>query len=109
KPQTRGGGIMRHFSGRAWISESDYELVRLEIEAIDTVSCGLRLLARVHKGSQASFQRRKVNNEVWLPAVARYSASARVALVKVIPRGGVSEVSNYRKFNVDTSTTIAPP
>jgi hypothetical protein len=109
KPRTRGGRIMRNFSGRAWISESDHELVNLEMEAIDTVSFGLGLLARVHKGSQASFQRRKVNDEAWLPAVARYSGSVRVALVKTIRRGGTSEFSNYKKFDVDTSITYAPP
>ena len=109
KPRTREGNIMRNFSGRAWISESDYELVRLEVEAIDTVSFGLGLLARVHKGARAAFQRRKVNGEAWLPAVASYSGSARVALVKVMRRGGTSEFSNYKKFNVDASTTIAPP
>ena len=82
--------------------------MRLEIEAIDTVSFGLGLLARMHKGSQASFQRRKVNDEAWLPAVARYSVSARVGLVAVIRRGATSEFSNYKKFNVDTSTSYAP-
>jgi hypothetical protein len=109
KPRTREGGMMRNFSGRAWVSESDYELVRLELEAIDTVSFGLGLLARVHKGSRAAFQRRKVNGEAWLPAVATYSASMRIALVKVMRRGGTSEFSNYKKFNVDTSTTITTP
>jgi hypothetical protein len=109
KARTRDGNIARNFSGRAWVSESDYDLVRLEVEAIDTVSFGLGLLARVHKGSRATFQRRKVNGEAWLPAVASYSASARVALVKVMRRGGTSEYSNYKKFDVDTSTTIATP
>jgi hypothetical protein len=109
KPRTRDGSIMRNFSGRAWISESDYELVRLDVEAIDTVSFGFGLLARVHKGSQASFRRRKVNDEAWLPAMATYSASARVALVKVMRRGGVSEFSDYKKFGVDTSVTYGRP
>jgi hypothetical protein len=31
KPQTKDGEIMRHFKARAWVSESDYELVRVEI------------------------------------------------------------------------------
>jgi len=109
KPPTRDGRIMQNFSGRAWISESDYELVRLDVEAIDTVSFGFGLLARVHKGSQASFRRRKVNDEAWLPAMATYTASARVALVKVLRRGGVSEFSDYKKFGVDTSVTYARP
>jgi hypothetical protein len=109
KPRTRDGTIMRNFSGRAWISESDFELVRLDVEAIDTVSFGFGLLARVHKGSQASFRRRKVNDEAWLPAMATYSASARVGLVKVLRRGGVSEFSDYKKFGVDTSVTYGRP
>jgi hypothetical protein len=109
KPRTRAGNIMRNFSGRAWISESDHELVRLDVQAIDTVSLGFGLLARLHKGSQASFQRRKVNDEAWLPAVATYTVSARVGLVAVVRRGATIEFSNYKKFGVDTSTTIALP
>ena len=105
KPRTRDGKIMKNFNVRAWVSESDYELVRLDVEAIDTVSFGLGLLARVHKGSRASFTRRKVNGEVWLPASANYTASARIGLIKMMRVGGTSEYSNYRKFTVDTTTT----
>src|SRR5215510_2979424 len=109
KPRTRDGNIMRNFSGRAWISESDYEVVRVDVEAINNVSIGFGLLARVHKGSQASFRRRKVNDEAWLPAMATYTGSARVALVKVMRRGGAVEFSDYKKFTVDTSTTPVRP
>ena len=109
KPRTRDGKIMKNFTVWAWVSESDYELVRLEIEAIDTVSIGLGLLARVHKGTRGAFQRRKVNGEVWLPASASYTASARIALFKVMRVGGTSEFSDYRKFTVGTSTTYTTP
>jgi len=109
RPQTRQGGIMRHFTGTAWVSESDYELVRLNVEATETVGIGLGLLARVHKGSRLSFERRKVNDEVWLPATASYSFNARVALVKMMRRDATLEFSNYRKFNVDTSSTFVAP
>ena len=109
KPQTREGGFMRHFTGTAWVSESDYELVRLTVEAVDTVGIGLGLLARVHKGSRLAFERRKVNGEVWLPASASYSFNARVALLKMLRRDATLEFSNYRKFDVDTSSTFATP
>jgi len=109
KTRTRDGNIMRNFSGRAWVSESDYEVVRVDLEAVNNVSFGFGLLARVHKGSQASFRRRKVNDEVWLPALATYTGSARVALVKVMRRGGVMEFSDYKKFSVDTSTSLVRP
>jgi len=109
KPRTRAGGIMRNFDVRVWISESDYELARLDAEAIDTVSFGFGLLAQVHKGSTASFQRRKVNDESWLPARADYSVTVRVGLLAVLRRGGSVEFSNYKKFGVDSSYRIATP
>jgi hypothetical protein len=109
KPRTTEGGQMRHFKVRAWISESDYELVKLDAEAIDTLSFGLGVLARLHKGARLSFLRRKINGEVWLPAVASYSGSARVSLLFTLRRAGSSEYSGYRKYSVDTSSTVATP
>lgn len=105
RPQTDDGKIMRNFKARAWISESDYELVRVEIEAIRDLSIGMGLLARVHRGTVATFERRKVNNEVWLPANVTWTASARVLLVRRLRLRGISEFSGYKKFSVDTSTT----
>jgi hypothetical protein len=109
KPQTDDGKLMQHFKARAWISESDYELVRVEIEAIDDLSFGLGLLARVHKGTVATFQRRKVNDEIWLPEEVTWDASARVMLLKSLRIRGTAEYSGYRKFSVDTSTTYTNP
>ena len=100
---------MRHFKVQAWISESDHELVKLDAEAVDTLSFGLGVLARLHKGARLSFLRRKINEEVWLPAVVSYSGSARVSLLFTLRRGGTSEYSGYRKYSVDTSSTVATP
>jgi hypothetical protein len=108
KPRTREGKQMRSFVLRAWVSESDRELVRLDAEAIDTLNMGFGLLARLHKGSKLSFMRTKVNDEVWLPSRVSYVGSARVGLVAVLRRSGESEFSGYRKFSVDTSTTYQP-
>jgi hypothetical protein len=109
KPRTTEGRQMQHFNVQAWISESDYELVKLDAEAIDTLSFGLGVLARLHKGARLSFLRRKINGEVWLPAVASYSGSARVSLLFTLRRAGSSEYSGYRKYSVDTSSTVATP
>ena len=109
QPRTTEGRQMQHFKVQAWISESDYELVKLEAEAIDTLSFGLGVLARLHKGARLSFLRRKINGEVWLPAVASYSGSARVTLLFMLRRAGSSEYSGYRKYSVDTSSTVAAP
>lgn len=109
RPRTREGKVMKHFAGKVWVSESEYEVVRVEAEAIDTASFGMGLLVRVHKGSKAAFERRKVNGETWLPASASYTASARLFLLKRLRIGGTLEFSDYRKFGVQTETTIAKP
>jgi hypothetical protein len=109
RAQTHDGGLFRHFAAKAWVSESEYEPVRLEIEALDTVSFGLGILARVNRGSHAAFQRRKVNGEEWLPASASYTANARLLLLKAYRVDVDERFSNYRKFTVATETTYGRP
>ena len=109
QPRTDDGKVMRKFKARAWVSESDYELVRVEAEAIEDLSFGLGLLARVHKGTVASYERRKVNNETWLPGKVSWTASGRMFLVRRLRLRGISEFSGYRKFAVDTSTIYSTP
>jgi hypothetical protein len=109
KPKTREGDMMKHFTVRAWISETDYELVRLEADAIDNLSLGFGILAKLHKGAKLSFLRRKINGEVWLPAVMSYNGSARVGLLWTLRRTGTSEYSGYKKFTVDTSSSFESP
>ena len=65
-------------------------------------------VARMHKGSTASFSRRKID-ETWLPARAEYRFNAQVLLVRPMREGGTVEFSNYRRFNVDTTTAISTP
>jgi len=100
---SKDGRWFRHFRGRVWISESEYELVRLEVEAIDDVNVGLGLLARVHKGTTASVERRKVD-EAWLPIYFGYTVSARVMLLRRVRETISSEFSNYRKHSPELST-----
>ena len=109
KQKTRVGEQIRHFSVRAWVSENDHELVKLEAEAIDDLKFGLGVLARLHKGARLSFLRRKVNGEVWLPAVVSYNGSARVGLLVTLRRSGTSEFSGYRKYSVDTLEGFSRP
>jgi hypothetical protein len=109
KPKTREGSQMRHFRVHAWVSEDDYELVKLDAEAIDNLSFGMGVLAKLYKGARLSFLRRKINGEVWLPAIVSYHASARVGLLVTLRRAGTSEFSDYRKYSVDTSSSFATP
>ena len=109
RPVTREGKFMQYFRCRAWINETDHELVKLNVEAIRTAKVGFGMLARINPGTVMTFSRRFVNGEVWLPARADYTIKARVLMLKRYLQGGTIEFSNYRKFTVDTATTIAAP
>lgn len=108
KPSTRAGKILQKFAGRAWVDEEDFQVARAEAELLDTFSYGLGVLARLYEGAVASFQRRKVNGEVWLPAEARFRGKARLFLLKGLHVDSRSEYTDYRKFQVATDTAIAP-
>lgn len=103
KPSTREGKILAKLAGRAWFCEEDQQLIQIEVELIDNLSFGLGLLARLNKGATGVLLRRRVNNEIWLPAQARFSGTARLLVLKGIRIKAISEFSNYKKFSVDTS------
>jgi hypothetical protein len=65
-------------------------------------------LGKLYKGTTASFERRKINNEIWLPATARFDGSGR-ALIRKFRVDTVVQYSDYRKFSVETDTTFAIP
>ena len=105
---TKAGRILKKFSGRAWIDEKDRQLVRVEGLLIDDLSFGWGILARLKKGARAELQRRKVNDEIWLPSVARFVGQARLLLVKGLNIDTLSEYSDYRKFHVATEASVKP-
>jgi hypothetical protein len=103
KPSTREAKVLAKLAGQAWFCEEDYQLMRSEVKFIDNVSFGKGLLARLHKGTKASILRRRINDEVWLPAKTHVTGSARILLVKKITINTINEFSGYRKFSVDAS------
>jgi len=108
EPTTKSGKILKKFTGRAWIDEGDRQVVRVEGDLLDDLSFGLGILARLRKGARAELVRRKVNDEIWLPAEARFVGHARVLLVKNVRLDTLSEYSDYKKFTVATDMSIAP-
>jgi len=106
-PKTDDGKMLTKAKGRAWVSEDDYELARLEAEMIADVRVAL-FLAKLYKGTTVSVDRRKVNGEVWLPAQVRLNLSGR-ALVRKFSVESVIEFSDYRKFSVETGETFKVP
>jgi len=109
KPVTKGAKMIQKLEGRAWIDEEDKQLVRLEGRLLENVGVGPAKLARLQKGATAWFQRRKVNNEIWLPAEARFTGAAKVFLVFGGRMELQSRYSDYKKFSVGTEESVGEP
>ena len=103
RPQTKDGNILKKLRGRALVSETDYQVIRVDVELIEDLSFGLGLLARVHKGAMLRFTRRKINNEIWLPAEVEFIGSARVLLLKHLRVKSTSFFSEYKKYSVSST------
>jgi len=96
------GRFLVHMQGKAWVSEEDYELVRIEVDVFEPISFGAGVLAKVQKGSRASMEWRKINDEIWLPYHREATANIRILLLKGWRESQVTEFSNFKKYVVET-------
>ncbi len=104
--RTDAGQFLKKFKATAWVSESEYQLVRLDAEAIDDVTFGWGIVGRIHEGARAVFERTKVNGEVWLPARTTFTGSGRALLFRTFDVNSVTTYSDYKKFSVNTGETF---
>ena len=96
-PRTPQGRIINHFRGRALIDEQDRELVRMEVEVLQTVSVALGFIVRLAKGSRGLMERRKLDGESWLPTYTRFTGSGRVFFIWRVDLDQETEFTSYRK------------
>ena len=106
-PKTDDARVMKKFRVRAWVHETDYQVVKIDAEAIEDLTFGWGIIGRLHKSARAVFERRKVNDEVWLPARVRLTGTGRAALFRKFAIDSVTEWFDYRKFSVRTDETYA--
>ncbi|HEY1204126.1 MAG: hypothetical protein ABSH46_07380 [Bryobacteraceae bacterium] len=83
QPLSRTAKMFPHLRCKLWVDKQAYQLVKGEVEVVDTIAVGL-FLVRVAKGSHAAFEQTRVNDEVWLPSQMRAFVSARLGLLKVL-------------------------
>ena len=101
RPREPRAKMLSKFRGTLWIDKRENRLVRVEAEAIDTVSFGL-IVARLAKGARFEYSMMRVNNEIWLPRSIRMTAEIRLALLKKL-RGELDVTySDYKKFQTDS-------
>ena len=106
KTKTRFEEVIRDMVGTAWVDEQDRTLVKAQGHFLNSFKIGGGLVANIQKGTSFSMEQRKINNEVWLPAMVEGQGEARTLLFFNL-HGSVQGVeSDYRKFKA--TSTILP-
>src|ERR1700687_2432896 len=101
--------IVQKLAGGVWIDEKAHDVARLEAYFTGDMKIAGGLLANLQKGTSFVFEQAFVNNEVWLPTYREAHVGVRFLLVKGIKASVVTRYWDYKKFNVETLSTIAKP
>lgn len=109
KPRKLVEKIVQKLAGVVWVDEKAHQVARLEAYFVGDVKIGGGLLANLQKGTSFVFEQAFVNNEVWLPTYGEAHIGVRFLLVKGIKASIVTRYWDYKKFNVETLSTIARP
>jgi hypothetical protein len=106
KTRNRNEEVIRDMVGEVWVDEHDRVLIRAEGQFVNNFKVGGGLLVNIQKGTSFSLEMKKINNEVWLPAVLTGQGSMRALLFFSFHGDGRIVNSDYRKFK--TTSTIVP-
>lgn len=109
QPHKLAEKVVQKLAGVVWIDEKAHDVARLEAYFVGDMKIGGGLVANLQKGTSFVFEQAFINNEVWLPTYIEGHLGARVLLLKGFKVSFVTRYSDYKKFNVETLSSIAKP
>src|SRR5271170_1441529 len=101
--------VVQKLAGVVWIDEKTHDVARLEAYFVGDIKIGGGLVANLQKGTSFVFEQGFINNEVWLPTYDEAHVGVRLLLVKGVKINEVTHYSDYKRFNVETLSTIGKP
>jgi hypothetical protein len=109
KPHKLVEKVVQKLAGVIWVDEKAHDVARLEAYFTGDMKFAGGLLANLQKGTSFVYEQAFVNNEVWLPTYLEAHIGVRFLMVKGIKASLVTRYWDYKKFNVETLSTIAKP
>jgi hypothetical protein len=101
--------VVHELAGVVWVDEKAHEVARLEAYFVGDFHIAGGVLANLQKGTSFVFEQAFFNNEVWLPTYMEAHVGVRLLLVKGFNVNAVTRYSDYKRFNVETLSTINQP
>src|SRR5467141_119447 len=109
KPHKLVEKVVQKLAGVVWVDEKAHDVARLEAYFTGDMKIAGGLLANLQRGTSIVYEQGFVNDEVWLPTYMEAHIGVRFLLVKGIKASIVTRYWDYKKFNVETLSTIAKP
>lgn len=98
KPTTREGRMAKVMKGTIWVDEAEREVMRAEATAVDDLSYGFGIIARLNEGTHFTLTREPVDGDVWLPTSIRLRGEGRAILFRRLTIDHVIEWFDYRRI-----------
>jgi hypothetical protein len=109
KPHKLAEKLVQKLAGVVWIDEKSHDVARLDAYFVGDFKLAGGMLANLQKGTSFVFEQAFINNEVWLPTYAEVHVGVRVLLVKGFKVNAVVRYSDYKRFNVESISTVGKP
>jgi len=109
KPHKLAEKIVQKLAGVIWIDEKSLDVARLEAYFTSDAKIAGGLLVNLQRGTGFVFEQAYLNNEVWLPTYEEAHVGVRLLLVKGFRVTAVTRYSDYKRFQVESISKIAPP
>lgn len=98
-PSGRTGKLAKAFKGEVRVDEAAREVVRIDGVAVDDLTYGFGLLARINEGTRVTVTREKVDSVAWLPTSVRFKGEGRAMLVRKLVLDYAVDWFDYRRVN----------
>ena len=79
------------------MDEAAREVIRVEATAVDSISFGFGLIARLNKGTTVTLTREPIDGSTWLPTSIRFAGEGRALLLRRLNVDQRIEWSEYKK------------
>jgi hypothetical protein len=99
RPATREGRMARAFNGKVWIDEQAQEVMRIEAVAVDSISYGFGIVARLGEGTQVTLVREPIADGIWLPTSLRFKGEGRAMLLRKLNIDFAIDWFDYRRVH----------
>src|SRR5690349_18751774 len=97
-PQTREARVAYAFAGTAWVHEYDYEVMKLEAVAVDDVSFGWGMIARLNEGMKVLVTRMRLPDGTWVPERSHFVGNGRALMLRKVTIDDLREYSGYTRY-----------